>query len=168
MSKKPALPYDLRQECLWIVRGYDRRVKAYHEARRNVIDAASCQFVDLSPAEGERDGSRVYLPHGSGAGRPNESKYDQLQAIERWPETKKMRAVEQAKLQIGLDLENEEMRQRLTECVMLNCQSGKRYPYRYLNLPYISERDFYRRREEFLLEIADHLNILESWQRTRY
>ena len=30
MSKKAMMPYDIRQECLWIVRGYDRRVKSYH------------------------------------------------------------------------------------------------------------------------------------------
>lgn len=71
-----------------------------------------------------------------------------------------MRAVEFAKLHIGLDLESEEMRQRLAESVLLNCEDGREYPFKYLNLPDISERDFYRRRDSFLLEIARYLRML--------
>jgi len=156
MNKKPnsRLPYDVRQECLWIVRGYDRRVKAYHEARRDVIDGTACGFED------KKNGERVYLPHGSGEGRPDENKMEQLAAIEDWPETRKMRAVKQAKLHIGLDLQNEELRQRLTEGILLNCKSGRQYPFEYLNLPFMSRRDFYRRRESFLAEVAKFLEII--------
>ena len=164
MSKRTNLPYDVRQECLWIVRGYERRVKAYHEARRQIIDSTACGFEDTKPrkdADGKTKPSvRVYLPHGSGNGRPAESKMEQLAAIEDWPETRKMRAVEQAKLHIGLDLENEELRQRLAEGIWLNCKSGRRYPFEYLNLPFMSRRDFYRRRESFLAEIAEFLMII--------
>ena len=159
MPKKPDLPYDVRQECLWIVRGYDRRVKAYHEARREIIDAAACGFVDTK-AQKDKPSIRAYLPHGSGTGRPAENKMEQLAAIEDWPETRKMRAVENAKLHIGLDLQNEELRQRLSEGIWLNCKSGKEYPFEYLNLPCMSRRDFYRRRESFLAEIAKFLGII--------
>ena len=41
MSRKATLPYDIRQECLWIVRGHDRRVRAYHEAIRQIADGSS-------------------------------------------------------------------------------------------------------------------------------
>jgi hypothetical protein len=123
------LPYDVRQECLWIVRGYDRRVKAYHEARRQIIDGTACGFEDTKGSK-DKPSVRVYLPHGSGAGRPAESKAEQLAAIEDWPETQKMRAVEQAKLHIGLDLENEELRQRLTEGILAElAMSHRKYPY---------------------------------------
>ena len=154
MPKKPNLPYDVRQECLWIVRGYDRRVKAYHEARREIIDGAACGFTD------KKNGERVYLPHGSGTGRPAESKMEQLAAIEDWPETRKMRAVENAKLHIGLDLQNEELRQRLTEGIWLNCMSHKQYPYALLNLPGISEIGFKRRKATFLSDIAIFLGMI--------
>lgn len=148
MSKKPALPYDVRQECLWIVRGYDRRVKAYHEARRQIIDGTACG-----------DG----MPRKPGVGRPAENKAEQLQAIEDWPETQKMRAVEQAKLHIGLDLRSEELRQRLIKGIWLNCKSGRRYPFEYLNLDGtgISKTNFYDRRDLFLGEIAEFLNIIK-------
>ena len=145
MSKKSSLPYDIRQECLWIVRGYDRRVKAYHEARREIIDDTACI-----------DG----MPRKPGVGRPAESKAEQLAAIEDWPETRKMRAVEQAKLHIGEDIQSEELRQRLTEGIWLNCQSHRKYPYAILNLPGISERTFRRRKESFLSEIAKFLAII--------
>jgi hypothetical protein len=159
VSRKPNLPYDVRQECLWIVRGYDRRVKAYHEARRQIIDGTACGFEDTKGSK-DKPSVRVYLPHGSGAGRPAESKAEQLAAIEDWPETQKMRAVEQAKLHIGLDLENEKLRQRLTEGILLNCQSHRKYPYAILDLPGISERTFRRRKESFLSEIAKFLGII--------
>lgn len=154
MSRRPKLPYDIRQECLWIVRGYDRRVRAYHEARREIIDGTACVFSD------KKNGDRVYLPHSGGCGRPSENKAEQLQAIEMWPETKKMRAVEHAKIQIGLDLENQDLRQRLTDGIILNCVNRNEYPFRLLNLPDMSERDFYRRKDRFLVDIAIFLGML--------
>lgn len=51
-----------------------------------------------------------------------------------------MRAVENAKLHIGLDLGNEELRQRLAEGIILNRQSRKQYLYAILDLPGISQR----------------------------
>lgn len=159
MSKRTNLPYDVRQECLWIVRGYERRVKAYHEARRQIIDSTACGFEDTKPRK-DKPSVRVYLPHGSGNGRPAESKMEQLAAIEDWPETRKMYAVEQAKLHIGLDLENEELRQRLAEGIWLNCINRHEYPFRYLNLSGIEKTDFYSRRDEFLMSVASYLDMI--------
>lgn len=165
MSRKAAMPYDVKQECLWIVRGYDRRVRAYHEARRDVIDGTPCGFCDTKEIKGEngktiRQSIRVYTPHGNGEGRPDEDKLSRLEAIEQWPETKKMKAVEYAKLHIGLDINNEELRQRLTESVMLNCRDRHEYPFRCLKLPDISERDFYRRKENFIHDVAEYLGMI--------
>ncbi|BAK98999.1 hypothetical protein OBV_18010 [Oscillibacter valericigenes Sjm18-20] len=159
MSRKPVLPYDIRQECIWIVRRYDRRVKAYHEARRGIIDGAACGFVDTKAAKG-KPSVRVFLPHGTGDSRQAENKMEQLDAIEDWPETQRMRAVENAELHIGLDLVNEELRQRLTEGILLNCKDRREYPLRYMNLPGISEVDFRRRKDGFLSEIAKFLLLI--------
>ncbi len=145
MSRKPVLPYDIRQECFLIVRGYDRRVKAYHEARREIIDGAACI-----------DG----MPRKPGVGRPAENKMEQLAAVGDWPETQRMRAVENAKLHIGLDLENEELRQRLTEGIVLNCINRHEYPFRYLNLSGIEKTYFYNQRDEFLFSVASYLGII--------
>lgn len=44
MSKTAILPEDIKQECIWIVHGYKRRVAAYLEARRDVIDGTECKY----------------------------------------------------------------------------------------------------------------------------
>lgn len=159
MSRKPNLPYDVRQECLWIVRGYDRRAKAYHEARRQIIDGTACGFVDTKGTK-DKLSVRAFLPHGTGNSRPAESKAEQLAAIEDWTETQKMRAVEQAKLHIGEDIQSEELRQRLAEGIWLNCQSHRKYPYAILDLPGISEIGFKRRKTAFLSDIAIFLGMI--------
>jgi hypothetical protein len=159
MSKKEAIPRDIKQELLWIVRGYPRRVRTYHEARRDIIEGAACNFVDTKGKD-KKEGVRVFLPRSGGIGRPSESKFDQLDAIESWAETQKMRAVEHAKLRIGLDLENEELRQRLAEGIELNCNDRHTYPYQYLNLSGIEKTDFYKRRDEFLLDVAEYLHMM--------
>ncbi len=146
MSRKATLPYDIRQECLWIVRGYDRRVKAYYEAVRQIADGSS--------------NDNAGMPSGSRCSRTVEGKAEKLLAIEKWPETRKMRAVAQAKIHIGADLENEELRRRLADGIVLNCKSRNEYPFRYLGLEGISQRDFYRRKEKFLVEIAEHMSMI--------
>ena len=146
MSKKSVLPYEIRQECLWIVRGHSRRVKAYYNAVRDVIGGSG------AAADG--------LPHSSDTGRPSESKAARLQAIEEWPETKKMRAVETAKRHIGADLQNEELRQRLADGIILNCENRNEFPFRYMNLPGISKSEFYRHKDSFLIEIAKILCMI--------
>lgn len=145
MSKKQAIPYDVRQEVLWIVRGYERRVKEYHEARNQIINGSCCNNG---------------IPGGSECGRSAENKAVKLEALENLPETKRMRAVDQAKRNIGMDLENEWMRQRLADGIMLNCESRHEYPFRYMNLTGISQTDFYRRKDGFLTEIAKFLCMI--------
>ena len=96
MSRKQTLPYDVRLECIAYVRGYPRRVQAYNDARSEILSGGN------SATEG--------MPRSPGIGRPAESKAEQLAAIENWPETKKMRAVEYAIDRCGRDLESESVR----------------------------------------------------------
>ena len=67
MSKKATLPYDVRLECIAYVRGYPRRVRAYREARAEILGGTH------SATEG--------MPTGSVAGRPAESKAEQLKLL---------------------------------------------------------------------------------------
>lgn len=158
---KDKLPWDVKQECLWIVRGYDRRVKQYIAERQDIIEASGGNYVTYTHAEdGKTEERREYMPHTGVAGRPVEDKQAQLEAIEHYPETTKMRAVEYAKLQIGGDIASEEARQRLVRYIILNCQSGRQYPFEYLNLPEFSQRDFYRRKDAFLMDIAEYLRMI--------
>lgn len=146
MSKKATLPYDVRLECIAYVRGYPRRVRAYREARAEILGGTH------SATEG--------MPRGQGAGRPAESKAEQLAAIENWPETKKMRAVEYAIDRCGLDLESESVRKQLTQGIMRNCQGKHKYSRNKIVIPGISEATFSRRKERFLHDIAKYAGLL--------
>lgn len=148
MSKKATLPYDVRLECIAYVRGYPRRVRAYREARAEILGGTH------SATEG--------MPRGQGTGRPAESKTEQLAAIENWPETKKMRAVEYAIDRCGRDLESESVRKQLTQGIMRNCQGKHKYSRNKIVVPGISERTFSRRKEQFLYDIAIYCGFAEK------
>ena len=148
MSKKATLPYDVRLECIAYVRGYPRRVRAYREAGAEIVDGTH------SATEGR--------PRGQGAGRPAESRVEQLAAIENWPETKKMRAVEYAIDRCGLDLESESVRKQLIQGIMRNCQGKHKYSRSRIIVPGISERTFSRRKEQFLHDIAIYCGFAEK------
>lgn len=162
MSKPKALPDDIRQTCIQLVRGYDRRVRNYYDRRREIIDSSPDHhevIKDKDDPDDWRKSTYFYAPSAHNTSRTGEDKALQLIGLEELPETKRMRAVEQAKLQIGLDLP-EEMRKKLTEAILLNCRSGRRFPYRVLDVDGFSERGFYREREAFLVSIAERLQLL--------
>lgn len=146
MSKKATLPYDVRLECIAYVRGYPRRVRAYREARAEILGGTN------SATEG--------MPRGQGAGRPAESKAEQLAAIERWPETQKMLAVEYAMDRCGRDLDSDAIRRQLIYGIMHNCQGKHKYARNRIVIPGISEATFSRRKERFLHDIAKYAGLL--------
>lgn len=146
MSKKATLPYDVRLECIAYVRGYPRRVRAYCEARAEIL--------------GGTHGATEGMPTGSGAGRPAESKAEQLAAIENWPETKKMLAVEYAIDRCGRDLDSDAIRRQLIYGIMHNCQGKHKYARNRIVIPGISEATFSRRKERFLHDIAEYAGLL--------
>ena len=103
------IPYDVKQECLWIVRGYSRRAK-----------------------------ERVHLPQ----------------------DVQRIHAVEYALNQIGHDIQDQGTRQRLRNAIVLNCESGKQYPFERLAVDGFSRRDFYRRKDNFLFSVAKYMGIV--------
>lgn len=146
MSKKATLPYDVRLECIAYVRGYPRRVRAYREAREEILGGTH------SATEG--------MPRGQGTGRPAESKAEQLAAIENWPETKKMLAVEYAMDRCGRDLDSDAIRRQLIYGIMHNCQGKHKYARNRIVIPGISEATFSRRKERFLHDVAKYAGLL--------
>ncbi len=148
MSKKATLPYDVRLECIAYVRGYPRRVRAYREARAEILDGTHRATESM--------------PSGQGTGRPAESKAEQLAAIERWPETKKMLAVEYAIDRCGRDIGSETIRRQLIYGIMRNCQGKHKYARNRIVIPGISERTFSRRKEQFLYDIAIYCGSAEK------
>ena len=111
---------DVKQVCLWLVRGYPRRLKAHHEGRYN----------------------------DEGHGKTTAT-----------GELERMKAVEQALVDVGADIDADEVREQLRIAVMLNVESGRRYPYEKLELSAVSRSDFYRRKNKFLKDIAVRLGM---------
>ena len=141
------IPYEIKQEAIWIVRGYDMRKRNYERMKSDILTHMSA---------GAGDG----VPHGTGVSDQTANKAEQIERLERYPEVKKMRAVEYAERQIGQDVINEEVRDRLRKAIVQNCKSGRRYPFEHLNLIEFSRRDFYRRKEKFLIDIASFLEMV--------
>lgn len=148
MSRKQTLPYDVRLECIAYVRGYPRRVQAYNDARSEILSGGN------SATEG--------MPRSPGIGRAAESKAEQLAAIENWPETKKMRAVEYAIDRCGRDIGSDTIRRQLIYGIMRNCQGKHKYARNRIVIPGISERTFSRRKEQFLYDIAIYCGFAEK------
>lgn len=145
MSKKYTLPADVRLECIAYVRGYPRRVKAYNDARNEILYGSK-----------SADG----MPHSPGIGRPAEGKVEQLADIENWAETKKMLAVEYAMDRCGRDLDSDAIRWQLIYGIMHNCQGKHKYARNRIVIPGISEATFSRRKERFLHDIAKYAGLL--------
>ena len=146
MSKNQRLPYDVRLECIAYVRGYPRRVQAYNDARSEILSGGN------SATEG--------VPRSPGIGRPAESKAEQLAAIENWPETQKMLAVEYAIDRCGRDIGSDTIRRQLIYGIMRNCQGKHKYARNRIVIPGISEATFSRRKERFLHDIAKYAGLL--------
>ena len=88
-----------------------------------------------------------------------EEKAEQLAAIERWPETQKMLAVEYAIDRCGRDIGSDTIRRQLIYGIMRNCQGKHKYARNRIVIPGISERTFSRRKEQFLMDVAKYSGL---------
>lgn len=140
------LPYEMKQETLWIVRGYELRLRAYRQMRAEILGQQSA---------GTGDG----MPRGDASGSSTERKAALLAQLETLPEVRKMRAVECALRQVGQDVQDTAVREKLRNAILCNCRSGRQYPFERLGLDGFSRRDFYRRKERFLLGVANFLEM---------
>ena len=156
MAKK-ALDEDIKQQALWIVRGYKASLRRYMAARQDVILATPCSFGEYVAGE---ETCRQYFPHSSEVGRPVENMQQALERLEQCPDARRVAAVDKAKLLIGEDLQDEELRRKLTNAILLNCESGRNYPFEILGVDGLSRRDFYRRRNRFLQDVAEKFGIV--------
>ena len=68
--------------------------------------------------------------------------------------------IEDAKKRIGSDLPECDLKQRLIDAIMLNCRSGRKFPYACFDLTGIEKTNFYDRRGDFLMDIARYLEML--------
>lgn len=162
LSRPKLIPDDVRQTCIQIVRGYDRRKREYYDRRRDIIEGSTARFEVIKDKEDPDNWEKTsyfYPPSSHSVSKTGEDKAMQLLALEELPETKRMRAVEEARATIGLDLP-EGMRNKLVDAIILNCKSGKKYRYEILDVEGIGRTDFYTRRTRFLIDIAKRLELM--------
>jgi hypothetical protein len=165
IKEKSKLPWDVKQQCLWIVRGYDRTRREYLKARREILEAGggpgTSYLVEVgkdAAGKPKYEERRAFMPVAHNATRTVENIAMRLDALEKSPECRKMRAVEHARAKIGTGMP-EALRDALQEGVMLNCQNGRKYPFERLYIVGIGRSEFYRIRDAFFLEIAKETGI---------
>lgn len=155
IKEKSKLPWDVKQQCLWIVRGYDRTRREYLKARREILEAGGENYVTYTENGESR---REYLPTAHNATRTVESITLKLEALEKSTAFRQMRAVEHARARIGEGMP-QAIRDALQDAIMLNCMNGRKYPFERLYIVGIGRSEFYRIRDAFFLEIAKETGI---------
>lgn len=70
------------------------------------------------------------------------------------------RAVQGAEQTIGQDIRDPDLQRKLRRAMLLNISSGRAHPFEYLGVDFVSKRDFFRRRDRFLLEVGKRLELL--------
>lgn len=140
---KKNMPRDVAQAALYIVRGQPERRKRY-ASKYAAIMADAKTALGGNTAEGLRA-----LEYGIEV---------RLVQLEREPDIETMRAVDAAAGNIGAGL-REELRDKLRAAVLLNCKDGRRWRYEVLDVPTVSRAEFYRRKREFLREVAKKCGI---------
>lgn len=153
---KEKLPWDIKQQCLWIVRGYERTRREYLKARREILSAGGENYI-TTEINGEE--VRAYMPSMHNATRTAENTAMRLEALEHTPAFRQMRAVEHARARIGAGMPDM-LADMLRDGIMLNCQNGRNYPYERLYIAGISRSDFYRHRDTFFRQIAEELGLI--------
>lgn len=133
MKYKIRMPKDVRDLCIAHVRGYDRRRA---DLRRSFCDA----YQGGKPVRGTMRAEEL-----------RESR--DAQSVE---------AVEAA-LQIALvGIRNREIREKLADGILRNCGNRYQWPYERLYIPTVGKKEFYRRKNDFLLAVAMELGYLDK------
>ncbi len=151
-QNKYKLPDDVRFTVLGYVRGYKRRLAAYLQAREEILLSSPDVYTTYKDENGVE--CRQYNGHSGSVCRPVENKQERLERLELSKEVGRMRAVEKADVEIGLDIKSDEVRWKLKKAIKLSCESGRKYPYRALDVPGVSEDRFYDYKRKYLYTIA--------------
>ena len=156
VTKKEKMPWAVKQQCLWIVRDYERMRREYRKMRRDILDAGGGHYTTYIENGEER---RAFMPSTHNASRTTEDRQMQLEGLEQTVMVKQLRAVEHSLAKVGKDMP-EMLQAALREAILLNCQNGRKYPFERLYVVGISRADFYRARNGFFENIAVELGMI--------
>lgn len=133
MKYRYTLPDDVRELCVAHVRGYDRRRRELREKKKHV-------YQD---------------------GRP-EAGAELLDKLGRSQDKQSVVAVELAMIQALQGIRSKEVRNFLRTGLILNITNRKQYPYERLHLPGVGKKEFYRRKQDLLVALAEALGYIEE------
>ena len=121
---------------------------------------SKCWYLETMASIDHVGGIVDGLPKGNGINSTTESRAVTRADIETSIRVQIMRAIEQAKLRIGEDLQNSKLRHKLQEAIWESTLDARSYPYEVWDLPAITRNNFYERKRKFLMSIALQLGIL--------
>lgn len=136
---------NIKYSVMWLCREYDAALEWLQNERSRVWNLSNAP-----------DG----MPKGNCISRQTEDKAIKLQTISESFQNKLVQAVDQAKLHIGSDIENEDLVKKLREAIWESTLDGRQFPYEAWDLPTIYRDDFYERKRKFLLDIAKNMNLM--------
>lgn len=139
---KYKMPHYVRQAVVWLCRGYEDNCK-WVRSEMDKIYSRNYTISDM-PRSGEYRNRQE----------------DIIDNIDERTRTKFVQAIDQAKLQIGLDLQSEELKKKLTAAIWTSTLNGREYPYEVWDLPTIYRDDFYERKRKFIYDIAVYLDLI--------
>lgn len=142
---KYPLPNDLKMRCIAIVRGYDRMAYEYDRKREEILCSSP------APPDGQ--------PKENSIGDNTYDKVKKLRELEESFDAQSIIAVEQARLNIGLDFLDERERIKLSEAIWDSCIQGRNFIFSHRNL-IVGKDNFYERRRKFLYDIAHYLKFI--------
>lgn len=164
---KYRLPEDVKLTALSYVKGYPRRKAEYMMKFNDIVAGKGFPFETYTISGYDERGDpcelecRVPIDRVFGSiGNPTQQKAFLLAELSRHPETVRMRAVEKAMELIGDRIMNDELRGKLVQAIMLNCDSGRVYIYEDMDLPGISRKAFFAERRRFLWYVAKYSDLL--------
>ena len=133
MKYKQTMPEDVRELCLAHVRGYERRRQELKGRRKDAYQQ----------------------------GRPDKG-VELLEQIGSSQDKQSVVAVEIAMMQALQGIKSREVRGFLRMGLIRNCCNRKQSPYERLYLPGIGKKEFYRRKQDFLVALGEALGYLEG------
>ena len=136
------LSYYDRQIALWIVRAYPSAKREYEIKRRAIASAVPSPMA-------ENDGKSYSVT----------SKAERIEHLNETREYSIIHAVDQALDMAGKDIRGKAERSKLRTALILNCTDRKHYPFHRLGVDFVSQRDFFRRRDGFLSDVLKRVQF---------
>ncbi len=100
----------------------------------------------------------LWLKENYGHAEPNKNDYSY----------RLVRAVDAAMCNVGNDIANEPLRQKLRAALWENTLNGRKYPYEILNVPTVCRDDFYERKRKFIKDIAINMGFIDELSKGNY